>query len=675
MLVAVTASAASITLTNSDAFNFSSFDTGLNWSDGQAPTNLNDYFTGSFMLRTPTNNSDYTFQGNSLSIDSGGQLNMKGTGVITIANLILDGGTIANGIGAVILNGSINVAAPSTFDTQAAGRTITVNAAISGNGPLTFILGGLTRLNGSNSFTGGMILNGSSVAITNDFNLGAPGSGITFTNGGTLIVTNSFVLKNRDILLNDGGGKIQVETNSLTTLTNVISGTGSLIKLGAGTLTLTAANTYTGETIVSNGFVVLANSAALGATNGGTTVIGSGGSNGSRLVLSNGVTVADALSLISVGTDRVRIVGVNGTNTIAGPINFSSPGAVNVTFDVESGSAMVISGDIIGTGSFGIRGANGNGTLTGSVNISGDLFKTDGSTWTVGAPGKTYSWGNTQIAVGTIRLGTDNVLPATTLLTFGQTGTNNATLDLCGFNQIVSGLITQGIGNHIITNTGVLATFTVSNNATRTFAGRIGGPLNLVKAGTALLNLTGTNTHTGATLINAGTLSVNGISLNSPITVAGGVLGGTGIVANVTIANGGRLSPGNSVGTLTVSNLTLDPGAMLTFELGATNNSDLVVALGTLTLNNQDFSSFTFTTNAGFGIGLYTLIAAVTTSGAFTEVTSTNFFGYSATLALGGTDGNDLTLTVVPEPGAGLLVGAGLLAILVWRRFRGGSSC
>lgn len=664
------ASAASITLTNNDAFNFTSFDTGLNWNSGLAPTNGNDYFISTFALRTPTNTGDYTFQGDSLTIDNGGLLNMKGTGVITITNLNLNGGRIGNGIDAIVtLNGNINVTAASTFDTQTAGRTIVVNSAISGNGPLSFILGGLTRLNASNSFTGGITIDTGAVAVTNNFNLGAAGSGITFTNGGTLQLTNNFTLSNRALTLNDGGGALQVSSNSTIIITNVINGVGGLTKTGAGTLTLSGANNYTGSTVVSNGFVVLANSSALGATNGGTTVIGSGGTTGSRLILTNGVTIADALTLVSTGTDRVRIVSNGGTNTLSGPISISSPGAVNVTFDAENGSSMIISGDITGTGSFGVRGS-ASGTLTGNVNVSGDFFKTDGSTWTIGAPGKTYSWIGTLVAAGTIKLGTDNVLPAATLLTIGQAGTNNATFNLNGFNQTVGGLATTGIGNLIITNSGALATLTVSNAATRTFAGRIGGALALTKTGAALLTLTGSNTYTGVTTINDGTLSINGLGLNSAITVAGGAIGGTGVVGNVTINSGGRLSPGNSIGTLTVSNLTLDTGALLAFELGATNNSDKVLALGTLTLNNQDFSSFTFSTNAGFGIGLYTLIDATATNGTFTEISTNNFFGYSATLSVGGADGKDLTLNVVPEPGAGALVGAGLLAMLLLRRWR-----
>ena len=65
--------AATVTLTASDANGFTSFNTGLNWSDTFAPSAGNDYSVGSgATLRTPATTGDFTFAGNSLTIGAGG---------------------------------------------------------------------------------------------------------------------------------------------------------------------------------------------------------------------------------------------------------------------------------------------------------------------------------------------------------------------------------------------------------------------------------------------------------------------------------------------------------------------------------------------------------------------------------------------------------------------------
>ncbi len=72
-----------------------------------------------------------------------------------------------------------------------------------------------------------------------------------------------------------------------------------------------------------------------------------------------------------------------------------------------------------------------------------------------------------------------------------------------------------------------------------------------VEAGTTIL--TATSTYTGPTMVDGGTLSVNGSIAGSAVTVnAGGTLGGNGTVGSTTI-NGGTLAPGNSIGLLTVN--------------------------------------------------------------------------------------------------------------------------
>lgn len=104
------------------------------------------------------------------------------------------------------------------------------------------------------------------------------------------------------------------------------------------------------------------------------------------------------------------------------------------------------------------------------------------------------------------------------------------------------------------------------------------------------ITFSGANTYTGPTTVERGaTLLVNG-SIVSPLTVAG-TLGGSGVVGNATIA-GGVLSPGNSIGTLTVNgNLTFTPGSVYFVEI-APNAADRTNVTGGASLQGTAIASF-----------------------------------------------------------------------------------
>lgn len=147
---------------------------------------------------------------------------------------------------------------------------------------------------------------------------------------------------------------------------------------------------------------------------------------------------------------------------------------------------------------------------------------------------------------------------------------------------------------------GAFGTGGITNNATLmldqsvdgTMANTLAGNGTLMKAGAGSLDLTGTSSFSGNTAVNAGRLAVNGSLGNSAVTVnQGATLGGNGTVGNLTVAQGGVVAPGNSVGQLNVNgDVTFAEGAVYQVETNAAGETDRIAATGSATLNNSTLS-------------------------------------------------------------------------------------
>lgn len=173
------AQAASITLTNSDASGSSSFNAKGNWNSTAAPSAGNDYFNGSFLLRTPgVANGVYAFGGDSLTITGSGlaaganneALLFKGTGasgLITVNNLTINGGQLRNASGdadVFTLAGNSLTVGSSGMNVHAQGP-IFVNSPISGSAEIRILASGSTSTarvlhlaSSANTFTGNINL-------------------------------------------------------------------------------------------------------------------------------------------------------------------------------------------------------------------------------------------------------------------------------------------------------------------------------------------------------------------------------------------------------------------------------------------------------------------------------------------------------------------------------------
>ncbi|MBJ6135857.1 autotransporter-associated beta strand repeat-containing protein, partial [Ochrobactrum sp. Q0168] len=427
--------------------------------------------------------------------------------------------------------------------------------------------------------------------------------GIQFASDGYRLVGDALVLDTTlqnslsEVRVGDGSG---ASAGWTATISNVLEGNG-VQKTGAGTLVLEAANTYTRGTTISAGTLV-ANHA------NGNSVIDALGTglitlNGGRLHSAFGSSTLNSY-LISAGTTGT-ITTATGTslwlNGGAGQ-SFSIDGDLVIGTDDARGDVIM---DVIGTNAapastitvaYG-RLVDGNGTLGSLTGSAGATRVASGATIDFSAQG------------GTIR----NLQDATP----GHGGTVS-----WGNNQLrVNGGSFSG-----------------------QFVNSPGGEL--VKGSTDTLLLNGDNSgFTGTTTIADGRLIVGDANHGSAMlggtidVLFGATLGGYGSLGETTVQSGGILSPGNSIGTLTIDgDLTLKPGSVLEIEIAGNGTSDRVDVTGTATVSGSNVSVATIDPETSYQNGqLYHILKADgSISGEFAGVVSNSAF-LDMSLAYGDT--------------------------------------
>lgn len=322
--------------------------------------------------------------------------------------------------------------------------------------------------------------------------------------------------------------------------TGALSGPITLLKAGAGTLTLGVNNSYTGGTLITGGTVSLNTVGAAGS--GNITA-----SNGNLTLNSVGGPATTANNLIFSGPATLTVTSGNNNQATTG--TWTGGGALNVS--IASGGTYSPRGSMSGfTGSVTLGGA-GTFRFYGSAGSSGASFNLgSGTASIITRDGGTVSLGSLSGGSGTFLRGASSSDVATTFIIGG----NNA-------STTFSGTITNG------------------NTAVRSIA--------ITKQGTGTLMLTGTNGYSGATTVDTGKLLVNGnqIFATNTVTVnANGTLGGNGIIGGGTIVNG-VLAPGTSIGKLSFnSHLTLNAASRSQFEISKNPfTNDQATVIGNVT--------------------------------------------------------------------------------------------
>ncbi len=681
--------------------------------------------------------------GGTLTVDSSGAITQnagdtitgatalvkRGAGVLTLSTsngytgaTVIEAGTLRLGAANRIGNSSaVTVVSGATFDLNNFAETV---ASIAGAGSITLGSGTLmaggsgasTEFSGSVSGTGGLTKTGAGVLTLSGSN---NYTGITTISGGTLRAMGGDAigdasrvnLSNAAGVLLDlaadetignlsggggNGGNVALNANRLTvnqaantTFAGVASGTGGIVKQGAGILTLSRANTYTGTTAIEAGTLafgvnnVLANASQI-IVNGGTLAIGSRTDTVAGVqLLSGAITGSGVLTSTSdydlqAGTVSARLGGTTGlTKSTGGTVLLSGAnaytgdtaindgtlrlGAANrignasdvivgsgATFDLSNNAETVASiagaGSItLGSATLASGGTGASTEFTGSVTGTGGLTKTGAGVLTLSGS-NSYS-GTTTISGGTLRAAGGSAIGDASQVTLANTV--GVLLDLVA-DEAIGNLSGGGAnGGNVALNANTLS---VNQSGNTTFAGNASGAGGLIKPGAGQLTLSRANSYTGDTVIEAGTLRLSG---GAAIADAGAVVVNGGTLRVSTAETIGSLSGAGGSAVLLNSTLTFGDAADTNIASTISGNGALIkLGSGATTLTGTNTYTGTTTINGG------TLVAG--SAGALGGTGSGTTVGNGATLAIANValGSEALTLNGAGSSG-GALVGIG----------------
>ncbi|EOH3228174.1 autotransporter-associated beta strand repeat-containing protein, partial [Salmonella enterica subsp. enterica serovar Senftenberg] len=508
-----------------------------------------DSFTVNTVLENVDANSGWN--GQSLTKTGAGTLILNAENTYTGSTTISEGTLIATNVEAL---GTGDVTNDAVLELNTGGD---FDNAISGSGQVVKSGDEMLTLSGSNTYTGG-----------------------TTISGGTLVASNVEALGSGDVTDN-----ATLELNTGGDFDNNIGGTGSVVKSGDKTLTLSGANSYTGGTTISGGTLVVSNVEALGSgdvTDNATLELNTGGDFDNN--------IGGTGSVVKSGDETLTL---SGANSYTGGTTIS--GGTLVATNVEA----LGTGDITDNATLEL---NAGGDFTNNIGGTGSVVKSGDKTLTLSGT-NTYR-GGTLISDGTLvasnveALGTGNVTDNATLeLSTGGDFANNIggtgsvvksgdkTLTLSGANSYTGGTTISG-GTLVASNVEALGSGDITDNATLElntggdFDNAISGSGQVVKSGDKTLTLSGANSYSGATTISGGTLiatHVNALGTGAIDNRASLLLDASGqfTVTDLTTESGGNTEIGAG-STLQATTLTQKSDSTLTINLNS-NTADPVI--------------------------------------------------------------------------------------------------
>jgi autotransporter-associated beta strand protein/T5SS/PEP-CTERM-associated repeat protein len=549
------------------------------------------------------------------SNNGNGTLNVTGGVVRKSGAGDLEAGTGASGRGTINVSGGL-------VDVQvgdlAIGAAITGTAADGGRGVLNMSGGGEVRAGrivlGKThvSASGTVNLSGGTLRV-NQVSGGAGGGGSAFVfNGGTLAARadqTSFMAGIGSAAVTAGGAVFDTAGFAVT-VPQVLSGSGAVTKIGAGTLSLTGANTFSGPVTVSGGKLIATTSsaAAVGSvtlsasTTLGVTVTGGLDTQFTASSLALGSSSGLTIDLASFGNPSVAPLNVSGALTTSGAstINFLSTAPTVGTIPLVTYGSLNAFTFTLGTLPAGVLATLSNNTASKSIDLvvtSVSLPRWDGGISDVWNVAGTANWVNTLTGTAT---------------TF-QNG--NPAL----FNDLAAGPTDVQLNSTVLPGTTTFA------NETRAYSlggsGAINGTGGLTKQGAASLSLNTVNGYTGVTRLEGGTTSISIVANAGSPSALGAA---SADPSNLVFAGGALAYAGSSASTTRG------------FTIGGSNSViDVTGAATVLTVSGNVAASAGQFRKIGPG----TLVLAGTANTLGADTTAYAFAVDAGTLRIGGTAG------------------------------------
>jgi len=545
-----------------------------------------------------------------LTIGTGGITMASGAGAVSISSAVALAGaeTWTNNSSSSLLTVSGNISNGSnTLTIAGAGNTAISGAIGSGGGGLILNASGILSLGAANTYTGGTTLTAGTLNLNNTK---AVGTGTFVINGGIIDTTNTtagLTAVNNAMTwggnftfagtasFNLGTGAVTLGTNvaltaNANTLTvgGTISGTNyGLSKGGAGTLVLSGTSTYTGTTTVTSG-TLIAGVNALGNLGPFAGSFGNG-SGDKNLTLSSGTTAG-----MVVG-ESITSASIPAGETIASITDSTHLAVTTGVGNNKTPSDLVV-------GQFGAFGESqlGGAVLLGNTanSATGNAALLTGGAFTIGRPITVQALGTGATQTATLGGNTDNNSTFSGLITMNRSLTVSQVANTTGNALSITGGITSGLsGTQTVTFSGP-----GNINVSTTSIGGGTGTIAVVNAG-GTVTLSGANSYTGGTTIQAGSLIAGG---NSAVSTNGAfgnaasaiVLGnGSTLVGDApAILINGAYTVGRDITVGSVADGTVAYNAII----GGSNTTGAAAYTGNITLNTTA-TNYTATLQAATG--------------------------------------------------------------------------